>query len=323
MDNDPLTSIVRSLDLMGGVFLDAEFTAPWAITAHVTREDRRLFLDTRHHVLAYHLVTDGEALVSLDHKPGYRSQHVARAGDVVFLPANPLHILASDHGRLPVSGDDVLTPAGEAGLMRIRHGGGGERTKVMCGFISARAGPGALLAALPELLVVRIPGAATLTWIEASMVLAAQELAAGRVAASGVVSRLSEVLLIEALRAHLEEARPGKGWLAGMADPRIAKALALVHSGGRDQTSVASLAEAAGLSRSAFVERFTATMGVGPRQYVLEQRIHAAQALLRETRLSMAEIAHRVGYDAPEAFFRAFKRVVGHTPAEWRENRLC
>ncbi|MEM9224492.1 MAG: AraC family transcriptional regulator [Pseudomonadota bacterium] len=320
--NDSLSDVVRSLDLTGGVFLDAELSAPWAITAHVTEEDCRPFMPVPRQVLAYHVVTDGQAIVSLDRSSGYRTHHLARAGDVVLLPSNALHILASESGETPVSGDDLLLAPGDDGLVRIRHGGGGACTKILCGFMAARAGPVPLFNTLPSLLVISIETVATLNWIEASIAFAARELSAGRVAAAGVTARLSEILLIEALRAHLEQTPRPTGWLAGMADPRIAKALALVHGELGRQVSVTSMAEAAGLSRSAFVERFTATLGVGPRQYVLDQRIASSQALLRETNLSTTEIAYRVGYHAPEAFSRAFKRVAGRTPAQWREHSL-
>ncbi|MEM1131069.1 MAG: AraC family transcriptional regulator [Pseudomonadota bacterium] len=321
MANDPLTDIVRSLHLSGCVFLDAEFHAPWAITAHVTEEDCAPFMPMPEQLLAYHVVTEGRVLVSLDGREGYAGHYVAKRGDVIFLANNELHILASDEGLPLLSGDDLLLPAGEDGLTRIEHGGGGERSRVLCGFIACNGAHCPLLASLPPLLVISLEDVATLQWVEASIAMAARELSAGRVASSAVVSRLSEILLIEALRAYMENtAQPG-GWLAGMADPRIARALACIHADLTKTPPVTELAASAGMSRSGFVDWFGKVMGVGPKRYVINQRMLAAQALLKDTKLGLSEVAHRVGYDAPEAFSRAFKRETGQTPADWRLER--
>ena len=318
MPTCPLTQIVRSLELTGCVFLEADFTAPWAITAHVTEDDCRPFMPIPKQVIAYHVIIEGEAIVSLGDRQGYRADFRAKAGDVVFLPSNSVHVLASDPGLSPVSGDDLLLPAGDDGLVRIRYGGGGRSARMLCGFIASNAGPNPLLDTLPPLLVIGIDNIATLRWIEASIALAARELTAGRVAAGTVMAGLSELLLVEALRAHLECTPQPQGWLAGMADPCIARVLARMHTDLATPPAVTELAEAAGLCRSTFVTRFTEIMAVGPRQYMLDQRMDAARLLLRDTGLCLAEIAHRVGYDAPEAFSRAFKRATGRSPADWR-----
>lgn len=319
MAADPLTDIVRSLDIVGGVFLDAEFTAPWAITAQVTEEDCRPFMPTPKQVIAYHVVTEGEARVSLEQ----RAPFCAKAGDVVLIPSNGPHVLASAASVPPVCGDDLLLPQGENGLVRIRHGGGGARTRVLCGFLACRSAPSALIDTLPELLVIGLEDLAALRWIEASIALAARELAAGRIASGGMMPRLSELLLVEAMRAHLDRHPADQGWLSGMADPRIARALARIHSRLGDPPSVTDLAAAAGMSRSAFVARFADILGASPRRYLLEQRMGAARLMLRDTPLTLAEIAHRVGYDAPESFSRAFKRETGATPAEYRAERAA
>ncbi len=319
MLTDPLTDIVKSLDLTGGVFVDAAFTAPWAITSQVSEEDCRPFMKIPAQVIAYHVVTEGELLVSLDKHEGYQRHLMARAGDVLFLPSNAPHVLASEPGQSLLSGDDLLLPAGENGLVQIRHGGGGARCRILCGFIASNSGPNPLLCSLPKLLVISMEDFATRRWIEASIAMAARELTAGRVAGGAMMSTLSELLLIEALRAYLERTPQPTGWLAGMADPRIARALARIHATLDAPPPVTVLAAAAGMSRSAFVEHFTDAMGVGPRRYILNQRIRRAAMLLRETELGMAEVAYRVGYNAPEAFSRAFKRETGCSPADWRQ----
>ena len=318
MLNDPLTDIVASLDLTGAVFLRAEFTAPWAITSHVTEDDCRPFMPVPRQLIAYHVVTEGEAIVSLDQGAGYKVHHRARAGDIVFLPSNAVHVLAGATGGRPVCGDDLILPAGKDGLVRIAYGGGGDLTRILCGFMASDAGPNPLVDMLPELLVTSIESLETRRWVESSVAMAAREFASGRMSSNAVVASLCRLLLVEALRSHLEKGHASRGALYALAHPRMSRALARIHAGLAGPLRVEDLAAEVGMSRSAFVDRFTEVVGVGPRRYVLSQRMEAAAQLLRDTGLNMAEVAHRVGYDAPEAFSRAFKREMGHAPADWR-----
>ncbi|MCG8413183.1 MAG: AraC family transcriptional regulator [Pseudomonadales bacterium] len=315
---DPLSDVVGSIDLVGSVFLSAEFTAPWAIIAHVTEEDCLPFMPVPRQVIAYHVVTEGQAIVSLDKGEGYQVHYRAQKGDVVILPSNPLHILASETGVEPVSGDELLLPVGSSGLARISHGGGGDRTNILCGFMAGDSGPVPLLNTLPEILIVNIESMETRRWIEASITMAAREVTNGRPSGTTLVPGVCRLLLIEALRSYMEQNPKPGGWLAGMAHPRISRALARIHLDLAIPMRVEDLAAEVGMSRSAFVSRFTELMGVGPRQYILSQRIETAAGLLRETDLTSAQIAFRVGYDAPEAFSRAFKRETGKSPSDWR-----
>lgn len=317
MPRDPLTDIVRSLRLRGGVFLDGEFTAPWAIVAKVTEEDCRPFLPVPRQVIAYHVVTEGEMLVTLEGKP----HRLAKTGDVVFLPTNARHVLSSAPGLAPESGDDLMLPPSDGGLARIRVGGNGARTHILCGFIASEADSSPLLEMLPPTLIIGIEEIATRRWLEASMAKAAGELSAGRISSATVMSQLSELLLVEALRAYLESDDRPSGWLAGLAVPGIARALSKLHTALSETPTVEDLASEAGMSRSAFVQRFSSLFGVGPGRYLLRLRIAEAEMLLRDTDLTMSEIASRIGYDAPEAFSRAFKREIGKSPAEWRADR--
>lgn len=310
---DPLMHIVKSLELVGGVFLEGEFTSPWAMKSKVTEEDCRPFMPVPKQVIAYHVVTEGEMLLLID-----KREILAKAGDVVILPANNEHVLASDASIAPVLGDNLLLPAGEQGLVRIQHGGGGARTRILCGFLASQTAPSILTSSLPSVLVVSLDDVATLNWIEVSIAIAARELSAGRVASKGVMSRLSELLIIEALRVYLEGRTNVGGWLAGMADQKIARALVRIHEDLEHPPSVMELAGIAGMSRSAFVDRFSDLIGSAPRRYVLDQRMQTACLLLRETSLGLSEVSIRVGYEATEAFSRAFKRETGKTPIEYR-----
>jgi len=314
MPSDPLTDIVRSLALTGGVFLEGEFTAPWAIESKVTAEDCQPFMPVPHQLVAYHVVTDGEMIVSLNGD----EQHEAKAGDVVFLPSNALHKISSERDLPTTVVDDLFLPPAEGRLATISFGGGGAQTRILCGFIASESGPCPLLDTLPEILIIGIEDIATLNWLEASIAMAARELTSGRVSSSAVMAQLSRLLLVEALRAYLETEKHPKGWLAGMANPRIARALAHIHHSIENPASIEDLAEEVGMSRSTFVQTFSELIGMSPGRYALSQRIKIAEMLLGETDLTTSEIAYRAGYDAPEAFSRAFKRETGISPVEWR-----
>lgn len=321
MSQDPLTDIVKSLDLKGAVFLRADFTAPWAITAHVTEDDCRPFMPIPRQVIAYHVVVEGTFHLHVDDAEGNRHHHRAKAGDVLFFPHNREHVLTSGRGVSPVSGDDLILPSTESGLAQIKHGGGGDRTRILCGFMASDAGSNPLLDTLPEVLIIPIESLDTRTWIAASVVMAARQLSSGTIQSTSMVSSLCQLLLTEALRTHVANDAKPPGWLRGMAHPRMARALSEIHGSLHNPPSVESLASQVGMSRSAFVDRFTEVMGNGPRRYILKQRMDLAATLLRDTQLSSAEIALRAGYDAPEAFSRAFKRENGLAPAEWRRRQ--
>lgn len=318
MKSDPLLSVVKSFDLSGAVFLNAEFSAPWAITSHVTEEDCRPYMPVPRRVIAFHVIIEGEFILSMDSTPGYRQDHRVKPGDIVFLPQNSLHVLASSLGQIPLSGDDLLLPAGDSGLVQINHQGGGAPAHFMCGFLASNAGSIPMLEALPDVLVISIESLATRKWIEASVMMAARELTQGQFGGGGTMPGLCELLLSEALRSYIEQNPKPPGWLGGMAHPRVSRALARIHSQISDPPSIEALASEAGMSRSAFVDKFTEVMQAGPRRYLLDRRMELAEALLSENYLNVAQIATQVGYDAPEAFSRAFKRERGMSPAEWR-----
>lgn len=315
MAHDPLFDVIRGLDLKGGLFLEARMTAPWAFTARVGPEDCRPFLDVPAQVIAYHAVTHGRLLVAAE---GIAPVE-AGAGDIILLPRNDPHLVMSGTDVAPVPGEGLLAPPGSGGLLRIEHGGGGEPTRLLCGFLASDGASHPLLDTLPRVLTVSLGSVASLEWIEASVRVAAREMAAGRIASAAMIARLSELLLVEALRRYCESEPRPVGWLGGIRDPRIGRALALMHGDLATPWTVDTLGRTVGLSRTAFVDRFTRLVGLPPIRYLGQARLAAARLLLRETGLTASEIGYRVGFQAPVAFNRAFKREYGSPPAAWRE----
>lgn len=312
---DPLAEVLRSVRLTGGMFVDARFTAPWCVATRVGEDAWGEFLTRPALVIAYHVVLEGAPVLAI---PGEQPMTL-HPGEVVLLPHNDPHILASGPGLRPVGADALIRPAPGGGLARIVHGGGGAATHMVCGFLGSEVDQ-SLFAALPRVLRLPLSEGSLRSWVEVSVGFAASELADGRDATSGVMTRLAELLLIEAVRryaASLPEA--ATGWLRGVNDRQIGRALALMHGDPAAPWSAGQLARAAALSRSAFIERFTALMGTPPIRYLTTLRLQAARERLEESRASVGELAYQVGYGSEEAFSRAFKRAFGVSPARWRE----
>jgi AraC-like DNA-binding protein len=312
---DALSNVLGTVRLRGGVFLDARFTAPWAVNSFLTAVDCAPILSRPGQLIGYHFVTEGRMLVSVEGEDPIE----VRAGEVVLVPRNDVHILQSEPGQQPIDGHGLVAPSPNGGLARVNYGGGGEATRIVCGFLGCEDARNPLIATLPRLMTIDVHEATSRDLIEASLRFAVGELVEGRLAASSVLSRLSELLLVEAVRRYadgLDEHQTG--WLKGLRDPSIGRALALIHQDVAKCWTAEDLAREVALSRSSFAERFHSLVGVPPMKYITTWRMEMAKNQLRETAKSVAQIAYTVGYDSEEAFSRAFKREVGTSPAAWR-----
>jgi AraC-like DNA-binding protein len=315
-----IADLLGAVRLSGALFVDARFTAPWCVTAEITAEDCRPWVDQPRQVIGFHVVTEGAALVGL---PG-RALISVREGEIVLFPQSLGHLLASRAGLRPVHAGRLLRNDAARGMASIDHGGGGAVTRLVCGFLASAERFNPLIAALPPMLVLDLRATAAQGWIEASVRFAAAELAAGRAASGGVLPRLAETLLVEAVRHHLATSDETEaGWLRAARDPQVGRALALLHADIQVDRPVDELARAAAISRSAFVARFTALVGQPPIRYLTRLRLAAAQRALREPGRSVAQVAFAVGYDSEEAFSRAFKRAYAVSPARWREEQAA
>lgn len=310
---DPFSEVLRSVRLTGGVFLDSHFTAPWSVKTNLTAEDCGFSNGTQ--LIAYHFIVDGRLFIGLpDEEPIQVS-----AGEVVLLSRNDSHILGSKPGLTPANARDLVKPSLKGGLPGINYGGGGDPAHVVCGFLASTELYNPLIAALPRLLKLDVRDGTSRDWVEASLRFAAGELSKGRFASSNVMSRLSECLLVEAVRDYAHRISDGQcSWLKGLADPFVGRALGLMHRDTRASWSTEALAKEVALSRSAFVDRFTAIVGMPPIRYLTAWRLQTARLNLRETHMTIAQLAHSVGYESEEAFSRAFKREFGLAPAQWR-----
>ena len=311
---DALSELLRAVRLSGGVFLDAQFSAPWCVSSRIGPEDCRAFGIATEQVIATHYVLDGELWLAVAGESPMR----LGAGDLVLLARNDLHRLGSDLSHPTVSADDLIQPAGVSGLATIQHGGGGARAHVICGFLASDLAANPLFASLPRVFTLR-SGSVSRDWVASSFRYATSELAAANPGTDTMLAKLSELLFIEAVRGCIAELPPERtGWLAGLRDPHVGRALGLLHARVADPWTVDALAREVGLSRSALGERFAALLGEPPMRYLTRWRMQIATLRLRESRDALAKIAAGVGYDSEAAFNRAFKRENGVPPAAWR-----
>lgn len=317
---DALSDVLRVVRLTGGVYLEARLTAPWAVVGRIVpeamrAETLRYDLDRPKQVVSFHYIISGRLIGQVgDGRPV-----ALEGGDIILMPRNDEHLLASAPGVRPVSAGDLLPDAPNPGIRQIRHGGDGEETRMVCGFLALDAGTNLLVAALPPMLKLNVGATAGGAWIAQSFGFAAQQLAEGAPGAATIISKLSELMFVEAVRSHVENLAPEEsGWLAGLRDPAIGKALALMHSEPERCWTVEELAAQANLSRSAFADRFAALIGEPPMRYLTHWRMQVAAQRLRDSESTVAQVAFDVGYESEAAFTRAFRREMGAPPAAWR-----
>lgn len=309
--------VMRTLHLGGSVFLDCEFSAPWCVTAAALGPDEfaMLQMPMPSHVIGYHYVTHGRLLLQCAN----REPIPVQGGELVVLTTSEGHTLGSDLSVKAVDSKGLVQPPANGGLARIEHGGGGERTHIICGFLGTEAPNDPLIRMLPNVLKLNIADGGSADWIESSLRFAAREMAAGRTGSLTLLGQLAGCLFMEAVRRYVESVPTlERGWIAGFSDPAVGRALSLLHTREHRRWTVDELAAEAGMSRSAFADRFTRIMGEPPMRYLGKQRLRVAAQRLRTTHESIAQIGFDSGYESEAAFNRAFKREFGAPPAAWR-----
>jgi len=313
-----LESALEQLRLEGAIFFRSELTEPFAFESVPLQ-----LADALHpgadRLILFHIVAQGACWVA----GADGARHWASEGDVLVLPYGDRHTIggAVEADAVPIN--TLLDPLPWSDLPLLRHGGGGERVELVCGYLYSEDplfDPA--MRALPPAFVVRLPDDAGAGWVRASITYALEHAVPSNATTNPITTRLPELVLIEVLRAHLASAPAAdRGWLAALRDPVLAPALSLLHTSPEHKWTVAELASGAAVSRSILDERFRQLLGRSPIRYLTEWRMHLAEELLTTTELSVVMVARRVGYDSEEAFSRAFKRSHGLSPSHWRAER--
>lgn len=311
---DPLSSALRVLRVDGTYFYPVDAHGAWKIVTTIDRRLRSHVLPGIEHLVPYHVVLEGECV---GHVQGQPPVHL-RPGDVIMFPQGDPHIMGSIlHQRI---GSPTIAPlpprfpergvvVGDAPM---------PETRFLCGFLGFDLRPfNPLLASLPRHIHVRQMPAG---WIESLKHQLADSTGTPRPGAESVLTRLVELMFIEVVRRHLD-ALPADdtGWLAGVRDPMVGRALALIHERPEHPWTLIDLARAVASSRTRLSERFGELVGRPPMQYLAAWRMQVAAQRLRQGGTKVAALAREVGYESVAAFSRAFKKATGAAPAEWRD----
>jgi AraC-like DNA-binding protein/quercetin dioxygenase-like cupin family protein len=269
--------------------------------------------------------------------------HVERAGVVrLELPTAPsadveatraVVLYATVKGRLSVQVGEALIAVGEGDVLclpmgsshSVRSGADGASetatvVRAVCSIADPEKNP--LIQALPPTLLVSPSQWVKQRWLEPTLEILVRESVSPKSGARVVVARMLELLLLQLVRTHIDTTPvESQGWLRALSDAQIGSALGLIHDRPAEEYTVAGLAHAVGMSRSAFASQFTRLVGEPPLHYVARWRMLKAAQLLKENRLTLAEVAATVGYESEAAFSKAFKRSLGQAPGSYRRER--
>ena len=315
---DALSETLKVVRLVGAIFINARFTAPWCYQSPKASTAAPLLEPGAERVVIFHLITEGECFVELDGELPVR----LNAGDAVIFPQGDAHLMNSQPGLPPAQGSDLCTVLARR-PRQLAYGGGGATTRLVCGYLACDTSLARLmLDGLPRVLRVNVRGSNAGIWLEASVRYALAEARSPRPGGAGVLAKLAEVLFIEVLRLYMNEQGGNRvGWLAGLGDRVVGPALNALHARPAQAWTLEDLACEANTSRSVLVERFQQLVGSSPIQYLTQWRMLLAANLLCRSNASLAHIAEDVGYQSDTAFSRAFYREYGAPPATWRRRQ--
>ncbi len=314
---DVLSEVLKAVKLDGAVFFNGEFSAPWCARGPDAYTMASYLSVRSKHVIMFHLVTEGRGYARVEHDG--RPLPLA-AGDIVIVPHGDAHLLGNGPPVPPIDSAVHLQRVLAEGPMLSKFGGGGELTKVICGYLSCDPHLSQIfLAGLPPILKVSIRDNASGRWLEDSLRYTVDHAVGSVPGVAAVLAKLSEVLFVETLRQYIAQLPQAQtGWLAGVRDPEVGNALALLHRQPAEPWTIAMLANEVGLSRSVLAERFRHYLSATPIGYLTHWRLQLAAQMLTSTSKSVAEVAGDVGYESEPSFNRAFKRDFGVPPARYR-----
>jgi AraC-like DNA-binding protein len=298
--SDPLGDALHFLRMSGAFYCRSELTDSWGLT-----------LPALPGYLWFHVVTSGSMWLEL---PDGEPERLER-GEMALVTHGTGHILRGEPGA-PAPGILELEREEVSDRYEIlRHGGDGRLTRLVCGAVrfdhpAARN----LVGTLPDMIRIEAEEAER-DGMQGTLAVMASETRDLRAGGEAVITRLSDVLVIQAIRSWIEaDPTAQTGWLGALRDPQIGRALSLIHGDPARAWTVASLANELAMSRSSFAARFTELVGEPAMQYVTRWRMQVATSSLQEEGATVAELADGLGYRSEAAFARAFKRVVGVAP---------
>ena len=319
---DVLSEVLRAVRLNGAIFFDVNARQPWAVATPNMVDVCAAIMPGAEHVISFHIMMAGSCWAEPLDFSG--APTLLEPGDVILFPRGDSHVMGSEPGHKVRPNTKLYYRPADQQLpfLLTEIGGTGEPARFVCGYLSCDATPfNPLLDALPRMTVVKAGGddgdlAASL--IKAALAEGGSHRAGGET----ILAKLSELLLVETVRRHLDTLTDNsQGWLSGLRDPVVGKVLRLIHGEPARDWTIENLARETGLSRSALAERFTRLVQQPPMQYLARWRMQLAARALERPSMSIADVAEEVGYQSEAAFNRAFKKYVGEPPGVWRKTR--
>jgi AraC-like DNA-binding protein len=302
---DLLSEVLQAVSLRSVVFCRCELRAPWGF--RVPKREKT----------GFHVITAGRCRLEMEEP---LTSVEVEAGDLLLLPHAHPHVMRDPPSTPTVPFQQALEEHPLDDQRVFRSGGKGALTTLLCGeFILEDRRINPLLAGLPPLILIRGSQGQAPPWLRVTLDHMLEEVQTTDLGAEAVLTRLADVLFIQSLRVYFHSLNhTASGWLGGLKDPQIGAALSLIHHRYSEPWTVASLAREVTMSRSAFSERFKTLVGEPPLSYLARWRLHCAARMLRSSNAKLAQVARRVGYESEVAFHKAFKRLVGASPGEYR-----
>jgi AraC-like DNA-binding protein len=335
---DVLSDVLRVVRLSGAVFFTADFSSPWAIESPLPDKLAAAVMPEAECVVLFHILVEGECEVACPSHP----VTVMESGDVVVFPRGDQHTMRSHGAGTPSPLSSIFSPGRHDEPPQLSYGGGGRASRFVCGYLNCDQRFSPLVDALPTMLLVRsrdeyssieaVDTRGTLpdvvpqgpgTWLGTTLKFTVNEARAARPGNAAILGRLTELMFVEILREYMQRLPANQGgWLSGVNDPYVGRALRLMHEDPVRDWTVDELAREAAVSRSVLAQRFTELVGEAPMRYLAGWRMQLAKQMMRDGTGNIQDIATRVGYESEAAFSRAFKRATGSPPAAWRREAV-
>jgi AraC-like DNA-binding protein len=335
---DVLSDVLQVVRLSGSVFFTGEFSAPWALQSPNPDLLASIVMPDAECVVLFHVLMEGECFLEC----GAHAPTRLEAGDVVVFPHGTPHVMRSEKKARLTPIQAIFSAGSPDALARVSFGGGGTKSRFLCGYLNCDQRFDPLVGALPQMLIVRARDAydsieafdalgnrpaevprGSGNWLHTTLRFTIHEARAGRPGNAAMLGRLTELMFVEILREYMQQLSGERnGWLAGLKDPPVGKALRLLHADPTRRWTVGELAREVAMSRSALAQRFAEIVGETPMRYLAGWRMQLARQMLRQGTRSVQQVAARVGYESEAAFNRAFKRATGTPPASWRKGVL-
>lgn len=301
---DALTDMLKSLRLSGGVYFRCELSAPWGMDIGQTS------------VAEFHVVARGSCWLKLT---GEKSPICLEAGDVVVFPHGHAHVLLDAPESVALSMDAVIGSQKTENYGPVVYGGDGMPANILCGYFEFdRKIHSPLLDALPPFIHIKGADVTELSWLQTTINFICHETRASGYGTEAVVNRLVEVLFIQIMRVYITQSTMPLGILGAIADAKIGLALNVMHQKPEYNWTLGELAQQAGMSRTAFAQRFHTLAGQTPMYYLTMWRMQKAKTILESGNMAMSAIAEQVGYQSEASFSKAFKKHIGISPGACR-----